>query len=75
MHEKHFHLLLQGKAVCLVLSQFGAAKDKLSPCLLDHVMDIDGLHATYPGKLTIITLSGGAAAELHALMQWIERAS
>ena len=66
-------LLLQDNAVCLVLHSQLPDKDKLSSGLLDHVLDIDSLHAMYPGLLTVVHVSSIEKAALCPLLQWIEQ--
>jgi len=64
---------LQGKPVCLVLHKQASGKTPLSSAIIDHVLDLDSLHAALPELLTVVKFNvSEAIIGLQLLLQWIK---
>ena len=68
-------LLVQGKPVCIVLHEQRCDSPPVSPVILAHVLDVDGLNAAYTGLLTVLNVSANTDAGLQHLLCWIRQNS
>ena len=62
---------VQGKPVCVALSQHSRKQPFLSSGILDHVLGIESLESAGLGLLTVVNISLDTGAGLQKIMQWL----
>ncbi|DBA81427.1 hypothetical protein WJX77_009874 [Trebouxia sp. C0004] len=75
LHSLLLHPHVQGKPVCVVLHEQKCDSPPVSPAILAHVLDVDGLSAAHTGVLTVLNVSANPGAELQHLSCWIRQNS
>jgi len=66
---------VQGKPVCIVLHEQKCDGLSVSPAILAHVLDVDGLSTAHTGLLTVLNVSANTGAGLQHLLCWIRQNS
>ncbi|DBA91047.1 hypothetical protein WJX79_007056 [Trebouxia sp. C0005] len=75
LHSLLIHPDVKGKPVCVVLHEQNCDGPAVSPAILAHVLDVDGLSPEHTGLLTVLNVSANTGAGLQHLFCWIRQSS